>query len=384
MEQQIYLDNAATTPLLPEAFEAMRPFFCDMFANASSLHSFGAHVRFSVENARQILASILGADAEEIYFTSGGTEADNWAIKGICRANKNPQKNRILCSSIEHHAVLDTMQSMKQYGYKVEMLPVSKEGIVLIDECRNLLDEHVLLVSIMHANNETGMIQPAEQVGKLCRDRGILFHVDAVQSFGKIPVDIQTIQADLLSISGHKFGGPKGVGALYIKEETEVEPFMDGGGQERKKRAGTINAPGAVGMGAAAQIAVSRMDHFTETTRALTHQLIDRIASEIPGATLCGTIQNRLPHIAQICFEGVEGVILLQELDHHGICVSSGAACSSGSTEPSHVLLSMGISPIKARGAIRFSFGWRNLPEHVEITINQLKESYFALHGMRK
>lgn len=381
MELPIYLDHAATTPVLPEVLEDMMPYFADVFANPATLYASGLQAREAVEEARVTIAQAIGADASEIFFTSGGTESDNWAIKGMALASGD--RRHLLTTSIEHHAVLDSCLALEKQGYEVEFLPVDSEGHVDPEEVAQRIRPDTFLVSVMHANNEVGTIEPIHEIGKICREKNVKFHSDGVQSFGNLPIiDVNHLNVDLLTLSAHKLYGPKGVGALYIRRGTRIARFMDGGEQEKGRRAGTLNVPAIVGFGSA----VRRMlvDHQAEARRLtdLRDRLIEGVLAEIPEARLSGPRTDRLPNNVHFCFSGVEGESLLLSLEMSGIYASAGSACTAGSTEPSHVLLAMGVPVERARGALRMTLGRSTTAEAIDYTIERLAEVVRDLRGL--
>ena len=355
MQLPVYLDHSATTPVAPAVLEEMLPYFTERFGNASALYSVGMAARDGVENAREILADALHASPEEIVFTSGGTEADNMALRGAAEAN--PQRRHLLTTPIEHHAVLEPLERLQHQGYELEMLPVDGDGRVDFAAAAQMLRSDTLVVSVMHANNEIGTVQDIAAFGALCRAHGVLFHTDAVQSFGKLPIDVHKMQIDLLSLSGHKLHAPKGVGALYVRRGTALARFMDGGGQERGRRGGTLNVPGIVGLGKAAELAQEQMASEANRLTELRDWFFERLTGAIPGAHICGSRTHRMPNNIHFCLEGVQGEPVLLALDAAGICASAGSACSTGSTEPSHVLKAIGIPRDLARGALRLTMG---------------------------
>ncbi|MBU1027007.1 MAG: cysteine desulfurase NifS [Candidatus Margulisbacteria bacterium] len=353
--KRIYLDYAATTPTHPEVVAAMQPYFSEKFGNPSSLHAFGQEARSAVEQAREQVAKLINARPEEIVFTSSGTEANNFVLHGISFANKD-KGNHIITSQIEHHAILEPCHFLEKQGFNATYLPVDKYGLVNPKDVEKALTDKTILVSIMHANNEIGTIQPIEEISEIIREK-TYFHTDAVQTVGSIPVDVNKLGVDLLSLSGHKLYGPKGVGALYIKKGTRMESFIKGGGQERNRRASTENVPGIVGLGKAAELARkelnSRQKHLTE----LRDKLIKGVKNKIPEVVLNGHPELRLPKNVNLSVKYVEGESMLLNLDLEGVAASTGSACSSGSTEPSHVLKAIGLAPDLAQGSIRFSLG---------------------------
>lgn len=352
----LYLDHAATTPLDPQVREAMMPFLDPTYGNPSSLHRWGREARLALDAARETTAAALNCDPAEICFTSGGTESCNLAIMGAALEARG-KRTRLLISSVEHHCVLHAAEWLAPSGFLVEPLPVDSEGVVNLDAFRGALNEEVLLVSVMHGNNEIGSLQPVETIAALCREHGALFHTDAVQTFGSLPVDVEQIGCDLLSISAHKLYGPKAVGALYTRAGVKIKPLMVGGGQERDRRAGTENVAGIVGFAKAIQIAMDQREYESQRLKELRDDLIDQVLSQIPDSRLNGSRENRLPNNAHFCFEDAPADSLLIALDRAGIAASSGAACSAGSLEPSHVLLAIGLSEEQAQTGIRLTLG---------------------------
>lgn len=363
MSPFIYLDNAATTAVRPEVLSKMLPFFCDRAGNPSSIHAAGREARKAVENARRQVATALHAEAREIYFTAGGSESDNWAIR--CAAAETGKKY-VITSAVEHHAVLHSCRALERDGFRVTYLPVDENGLVSPDDVRRALTDDTALISIMAANNEVGTLEPVREIGQIAREAGVLFHTDAVQAAGVVPIDVNDWNADLLSLSGHKFHGPKGVGALYIRKGTRIHNLIEGGAQERGLRAGTENVPGIVGMGEALSLAAAELSEYTAHVTALRDRLIQGVLSTVPEARLNGHPTFRLPGNVNFSFPGVEGESLLMRLDLAGIACSSGSACTSGSLEPSHVLSAMGLSPDMARSSLRFSLGRDNTAEEID------------------
>jgi cysteine desulfurase len=359
MNNVIYLDHAATTPTDPEVLQAMLPYFTDRFGSASTLYSLGKETREAVEAAREQVAALIGARADEVFFTSGGTESDNWAVTGTALA-KADKGNHIITTKIEHHAILEPCHTLEKQGYEVTYLPVDSEGMIDPAELQNAINDRTILISVMHANNEIGTIQPVEEIGKIARERKIFFHTDTVQSVGSIPVDVNAIGCDMLSISAHKLYGPKGIGAMYVRKGTRISRFMQGGGQESNRRAGTHNVPGIVGLGKAAEIARLRMDEVTPRIVSYRDKLIEGILSKIPDVRLNGHRTQRLPNNVNVSFDGIEGESIILLLDMHGICASSGSACTSGSLDPSHVLMSLGLKHEEAHGSLRLTLGREN------------------------
>lgn len=364
--QRVYLDSNATTPLLPEVFEAMRPYFYEEFGNASSIHHHGQHARAAVERARESVAKLLGCRAAEIVFTSGGTEGDNLAIFGVVRPG-----DHIITSQIEHHAVLNACKRLEQRGWVVSYLRVDSEGLVDPDEVRRALTPKTKLISLMVANNETGVIQPVEEIGKIAAESDVYFHTDAVQAAGKIPIDVKKIGCDLLSISGHKFHAPQGVGALYVRRGTLLEPLFFGGNHERQRRAGTENLPGIIGLGCAADIVMRGFsDGSVERIRELRDRLEAGLLNHVAAAGVNSGRAPRVPNTSNIYFAHIEGEAMVIALDLKGLAVSTGAACSSGAIEPSHVLTAIGLAPERARASIRFSLGKHNKSEDVDFALS--------------
>jgi cysteine desulfurase len=368
--KRIYLDYAATTPVDPRVRAAMEPYFSEVFGNPSSIHSFGQQALAAVEDARKSVAALLGADTREIVFTSGGTEADNTAILGACRALR-PKGGRVVTTQFEHHAVLHTCRFLESQGYAVTYVPPGRDGIVSPDDIRKAMTSDTVLVTAMHANNEIGTLQPLREIGTAAREKGVLFHTDAVQTFGHLPVRVDEIQADLLSLSGHKLYGPKGVGALYIRGGTPLNPLMHGGGQEKNRRSSTHNVPGIAGLG-------------KERVRLITlrNRLFDNLKRNLDGMLLNGHPDLRLPNNLNLSMDGVEGESLLMRLDLEGVAVSSGSACSSGSDEPSHVLLSIGLSKEQARGSVRITMGRFTTEEEVDRTADVLIQTVRDLRNL--
>ncbi len=355
MNSFIYLDHAATTPVLPEVLTAMTPYLTESYGNPSALHQAGQAARSAVEYARLSVARTLNADPSEIVFTSGGTESDNAAIFGAALAH--PDKRHLITSPVEHHAVSEPLHTLEKQGYEIEIVPVDRYGRVDADYVGSRLRPDTLLVSIMYANNEVGTIQPVSEIGALCRAAGVLFHTDAVQAFGKLPINVVAQNIDMLSISAHKFYGPKGIGVLYVRQGVTIHRYQQGGEQERGRRAGTLNVPGIVGLGKAATLVCNEMPVETERLGKLSSYLIERIQNDCADVYLMGSTTHRVPGNVHFCVRGVEGESLLLALDAKSICASAGAACSAGSVEPSHVLSAMGVDRELARGALRISLG---------------------------
>ena len=381
MKRTVYADNSATTKLSAHALENMMPFLTDEFGNASSLYAMGGRARAAVDNARRQIAEAIGANPREIYFTSGGSESDNWAIKGAAAAMKRKGKKHIVTSAFEHHAVLHTLNALKKEGFDVTYLDVHENGMVRPDELRDALRKDTGLVTIMFANNEIGTVQPIAEIGKICREKGIPFHTDAVQAVGHLPINVAEQNIDMLSMSAHKFHGPKGVGALYIRRGTVLPTLIDGGAQEFGRRAGTENTAGIVGMATALGDAVAGMQERNERIRRIRDYVIQE-ASKIERSRVNGDLENRLPGNVNMCFEGIEGESLLLMLDYNGISASSGSACTSGSLDPSHVLLSIGLPHEIAHGSLRLSFDGENTMEDAEYIMSVLPGIIERLRAM--
>lgn len=381
MNNIIYLDNAATTSLAENAFEAMKPYLLNDFANPASIYQFAAKSREAVENARDSIARILGAKSSEIFFTAGGSESDNWAIKGVALSLKDKGKH-IITSSIEHHAVLNTCKFLEKNGYEVTYLPVDEEGKVDTNELEAAIRPDTVLISIMFANNEIGTIEDIATIGSIAKKHGVLFHTDAVQAFGHVPINVDEMNIDLLSASGHKFHGPKGVGFLYVRSKIKLENLIHGGSQERNRRAGTSNVPGIVGMGYAAELSASGMAERNEKIAKLRDHMIDRVLAEIPYSRVNGSRVDRLSNNAHFCFRFIEGESLLILLDQKGICASSGSACTSGSLDPSHVLLAIGLPHEIAHGSVRFTLSENNTKEEIDFVVDELKKILERLRSM--
>lgn len=381
MSHTIYLDNAATTQTAPQVVEAMLPYFSEHYGNASSIYHLGAESKEAVTRVRDCIGASLNAQPEEIYFTSGGTEADNWALIGAAEAYGAKGKHMIT-SGIEHHGVLHTCRYLEQRGYEVTYLPVKEDGRIDLEALKQAIRPDTILISVMFANNEIGTLQPIEEIGRLAKERGILFHTDAVQAYGHIPIDVKALSIDMLSASGHKFHGPKGIGFLYIRKGIKVRSFLHGGAQERGRRAGTENVPAIVGMGAAVQMAFNGLSERAEKERHLRDYLIQRIEKEIPYCRLNGHRTRRLPGNVHFCFRFIEGESLLMLLDRKGICASSGSACTSGSLDPSHVLLAIGLPHEIAHGSLRLTLSEENTIEELDETVEAIKEAVEKLRQM--
>jgi len=375
---RVYLDNNATTPVLPEVFEAMRPYFAESFGNASSIHHHGQETRAAVENARESVAKLLGCTVAEVIFTSGGTEGDNLAISGLVSAG-----DHVITSSIEHHAVLHAAKHLEEMGCEVTVLPVDRRCLIDPADLRRTLRPNTKLISIMMANNETGVLQPVEEIGKIAAEAGVLFHTDAVQAAGKVPVDVKTIGCDALTISGHKLDGPQGTGALYLKKGTDLRPLFYGGRHERSRRAGTENVPGIVGLGKAAELARAGLLRGDDRKMAaMRDRLQQEILAQVEEAGVNGEGAPRVPNTTNIRFDHVEGESLVIALDLKGLAVSTGAACSSGAIEPSHVLIAMGLRPEQARASIRFSLGKQTTEEDIDFALSLVPETVARLREL--
>jgi cysteine desulfurase len=379
--KRIYLDYAATTPTHPEVLKAMLPYFTEVFGNPSSIYSYGQEAKGAIGEAMVQVAELIGARDEEIIFTSGGTEADNFAIKGMAFANKN-KRDHVITSSIEHHAVIETCKFLERKGFRVTYLPVDEYGLVDPGDVKKAITNKTILISVMHANNEVGTIEPIAEIGKIAKEAGICLHTDAVQTVGHIPVDVNELGVDLLSISAHKLYGPKGIGALYIRKGTKLVPFMHGGEQERRRRAGTENVPGIVGFGRAAELARQEMSEEAERLAYLRDKLIKGILERIDHTHLSGHPSRRLPNNVNVSVDFVEGESMLLNLDLEGICASTGSACSSSSLEPSYVLLAMGLSHEQAHGSLRLTLGKWTTDEMIEQVLDVLPGIVAKLRAM--
>ena len=377
----IYMDNAATTATRPEVLEAMLPYFTEHYGNPSSIHSVGRDARRAVENARKQVAAALGCEPREVYFTAGGSESDNWAIRCAAKVTEGKGKH-IITSAIEHHAVLHTCAYMEKQGYRVTYLPVDEDGLVSVEDVKNAICDDTVLITIMTANNEIGTIQPIAEIGKLAREKGILFHTDAVQAVGAIPVNVNDMNVDMLSLSGHKFHAPKGIGALYIRKGTKISNLIFGGAQERGLRAGTENLPGIVGLGKAIELAVSELPEYGPRVTRLRDKLIDGILAEIPNVRLNGHRTKRLPANVNVSVRYIEGESLLMRLDLAGVEASSGSACTSGSLDPSHVLLAIGLPHEIAHGSLRLSLGNDTTEADVDYVLKELPGIVEKLRAM--
>ena len=379
--ESIYLDYNSTTPVDPAVIEVMRQNLADNFGNPSSIHGVGQKAKVTLEAAREQIAALLGADPSEIYFTSGGTEADNLALKGAAWAGRG-KGNHIIISQIEHHAVLETAHYLEKNGFAVTSLACDHYGIISVDALRTALRPETTVVSIMMANNETGVIQPIREMAAVCRKAGVLFHTDAVQAVGKIPVDVNDLGVDMLSLSAHKFYGPKGVGALYIRKKVNIVPLLHGGSHEKRRRAGTENVPSVAGMAKALEIAIAKIDSEHKRLTELGEYFIQTVTTRIDDVTLNGSSDNRVPSTMNLSFRGVEGESIILSLDLKGIAVSSGSACTSGSLQASHVLKAMGVDDVLAQGSIRFSMGRYTTREQLDYTLSILPEIIDRLRSM--
>ena len=381
MNKLIYLDNAATTKTAPEVVEAMLPYFTENFGNPSSVYSFASKNKEVITAQREIIANALGANINDIYFTAGGSESDNWALKATAEAYKN-KGNHIITTKIEHHAILHTAEYLEKQGYEVTYLDVDENGVVRLEDLKAAIRPTTILISVMFANNEIGTIEPIKEIGAIAKANGILFHTDAVQAFGQVPIDVDACNIDMLSASGHKLNGPKGIGFLYIRKGVKIRSFVHGGGQERKRRAGTENVPGIVGLGTATARAVESMEERTAKEAELRDYLIGRVLGEIPYTKLNGHPSKRLPNNANFSFRFIEGESLLIMLDMKGICASSGSACTSGSLDPSHVLLAIGLPHEIAHGSLRLTLSEETSKEDIDYVVDELKNIVQNLRNM--
>jgi len=381
MMKRIYLDYAATTPTDPEVVKAMSPYFTERFGNPSSLHSFGRQTKQAVEQARETIASFIGAKPEEIVFTGGGTESNNFALKGIAYANKN-RGNHLITSAIEHHAITEPCKFLEKQGFKVTYLKVDKYGLVDLQELKKAITDKTMLISIMHANNEIGVIQPIQEIGKIAKQKGIYFHTDAVQTFGYLPINVDGLNLDLLSISAHKLYGPKGVGALYIRKGTRISSVMQGGDQEKNRRASTHNVPGIVGFGKAVELVQENMVEEKKRLIPLRDRLIKGILDNIDHTRLNGHPTKRIPNNANISVEYIEGESMILNLDMEGVACSTGSACTSSSLEASHVLLALGLSHELAHGSLRFTLGRYTKEDEIDYVLELLPKIVSKLRSM--
>lgn len=380
--REYYLDHAATTYIKPEVLDVMLPYFCDEFANPSSMHKVGKLAREAIEYARRQVADAIGANADEIFFTSGGSEADNLAIKGFARANKH-KGNHIITSKIEHLAVLETCRMLEKEGFEITYLGVDENGVVNLEELRKSIRPETIMISVMYANNEIGTIEPIEEIARVAKENKLFFHTDAVQAVGNIKIDVKKINIDAMSISSHKFYGPKGVGALYVKKGTSFLPIISGGHQEKNKRAGTENVPGIIGMGKAIELATKDVEKHNEKLRAIRDKYIDEIFKTIPNVRLNGNLENRLPGNANISFEGVGGASLLLLLSEDKIYASSGSACTAGLVAPSHVLKAIGLTDEMANSALRVTFGDENSEDDIKYIVERISYNVNNLRRMK-
>ena len=381
MKQFIYLDNAATTKTATEVVNAMIPYFTEYYGNPSSVYTFAAESKKAITEAREAIADALGAKTNEIYFTAGGSEADNWALKATAEAYASKGKH-IITSKIEHHAILHTCEYLAKNGYEITYIDVDENGILNLDDLKAAIRPDTILISVMYANNEIGTIQPVKEIGEIAKEHGILFHTDAVQAFGQLPINVDECHIDMLSASGHKLNGPKGIGFLYIRKGVKIRSFVHGGGQERARRAGTENVPGIVGLGVAVKRAVAIMEEKTAKEIELRDYLIERIRTEVPYCRLNGDAVKRLPNNVNFSFQYIEGESLLIMLDQNGICASSGSACTSGSLDPSHVLLAIGLPHEIAHGSLRLTLSEENTKEEMDTVVEAIKKIVERLRNM--
>lgn len=377
----IYLDNAATTAILPEVLDKMMPYLTEYYGNPSSVYGLAGVSKEAIDNSRKTIADFIGAKENEIYFTAGGSESDNWAIKSVALAKKAKGKH-IITTKIEHHAVLHTCEFLEKNGYEVSYIDVDEDGVVKLDELKKAIRPDTILISVMFANNEIGTIQPIKEIGQIAKENGILFHTDAVQAFGHLRINVDELNIDMLSASGHKFHGPKGAGIMYIRNSVKLEPLIHGGAQERKRRAGTHNVPGIVGMGAAIELADKNLEANAEKEIAIRDHLIERVMKEIPHVKLNGHKTNRLPNNANFSIRFIEGESMLMSLNAKGICCSSGSACTSGSLDPSHVLLAIGLPHEIAHGSLRVSMSEETTMEDIDYLVDNLKVIVERLRSM--
>ena len=381
MSKLIYMDNAATTQVYPEVLNEMLPYFTEHYGNPSAIYSFAGEAKRGVDHAREIVAKAIGAKTEEIYFTGGGSESDNWALKATAEAYANKGKH-IITTAIEHHAILHSAQWLEKHGYEVTYVGVDEDGKVKLDELEAAIRPDTILISVMAANNEIGTIQPLKEIGAIAKKHGVLFHTDAVQAFAHIPIDVDEMNIDMLSASGHKINGPKGIGIMYIRKGVKIRSFIHGGAQERQRRAGTHNVPGIVGIGKATEISIANMEKNNEYEIKLRDHLIERVLNEIPYSRLNGDRTDRLPNNANFCFRFIEGESMLILLDQAGICGSSGSACTSGSLDPSHVLLAIGLPHEIAHGSLRLTISEKTTMEDIDYTVDTLKKIIERLRSM--
>ncbi|MEE0153033.1 MAG: cysteine desulfurase NifS [Acetatifactor sp.] len=377
----IYLDNAATTKTAPEVVDAMLPYFSEYYGNASTIYSLGAESKKAMDHARQTIADSLGAKSEEIYFTAGGSESDNWALKATAEAYASKGKH-IITTKIEHHAILHTCEYLEKRGFEITYLNVDRDGLISLDELKAAIRPDTILISVMFANNEIGTIEPIAEIGEIAKEHGVLFHTDAVQAYAQVPINVDEMHIDMLSASGHKLNGPKGIGFLYIRKGVKIRSFVHGGAQERSRRAGTENIPGIVGLGAAVERAMRIMDSKTQREIELRDYLIGRLESEIPHCWLNGHRTKRLPNNINFSFLFIEGESMLIMLDMKGICASSGSACTSGSLDPSHVLLAIGLKHEEAHGSLRLTLSEDSTKEEMDIVAEEVKKIVQRLRDM--
>lgn len=380
---RIYLDNAATTAVSQPVMEAMLPYYMQVYGNPSSVHSTGRDAKKAVERARRQVASALGCSAQEIYFTAGGSESDNWALKGAAFAHQEKGKH-IITTQIEHHAILHTCQWLETQGWQVTYLPVDADGFVTVQQVENALRPDTVLVSVMAANNEIGTLEPVAEIGALCHERGVLFHTDAVQAVGAIPLDVEALHADMLSLSAHKFHGPKGIGALYIRKGVKIDPLIHGGAQERGHRAGTENLPGIVGLGKAIELAEEGLAENAARMTFLRNRLVSGLTEAIPDMRINGTMEKRLPNNVNVSFAGIEGEAVLLRLDLEGIAASSGSACTAGSLDPSHVLTAIGLTRDEAKGSLRLTLGTDTTQADIDEVVKKLPGIVASLREMTR
>lgn len=380
MKKHVYMDHAATTYTKPEVLEEMLPYFTTYYGNPSSIYSLSRETKKALDKSRDRVAKAINAESNEIYFTGGGSEADNWAIKGIANAYRD-KGNHIITTNIEHHAVLHACEYLEKHGFEVTYLPVDKEGFVSVEDFKNAIKENTILATIMFANNEIGTIEPIKEIGAICKEKKIIFHTDAVQAVGHIPVDVKEMNIDALSMAAHKFYGPKGVGALYLRKGIKIHNLVHGGGQERARRAGTENVAGIVGLGKALELAIEHMEEHNAKMTKLRDKLINELL-KVPYTRLNGPRENRLPGNANICFEFIEGESILLLLDANGIAASSGSACTSGSLDPSHVLLALGLPHEIAHGSLRLSIGDETTEEEVNHVLEVVPQIITRLRDM--
>jgi cysteine desulfurase len=381
MNKPIYMDYSATTYVKPEVLEEMLPYFTEKFGNPSSIYSLSRETKKAIDKARDRVSKAINADSNEIYFTAGGSEADNWALKGVAFANFN-KGNHIITTKIEHHAILHTCEYLEKHGFEVTYLPVDEYGFISLKDLENAITDKTIIVSVMFANNEIGTIEPIKEIGKLCREKKIIFHTDAVQAVGSVPIDVKDMNIDLLSMAAHKIYGPKGTGALYIRKGVKIDNLVHGGGQERARRAGTENIAGIVGLGKAIELATSNLEENSKRLTALRDRLVEGLL-KIPYSRLNGPVkENRLPGNSNICFRFIEGEAILLLLDSMGICASSGSACTSGSLDPSHVLLAIGLPHEIAHGSLRLSLGAGNTEEEIDYAIETVDKVVTRLREM--